>query len=522
MSIKDQINYLKKVKNKKISRQELEDYLVLIIQDNFFNLPVIPKVQFLDIANAEAYYDNNTITFNNEALTKVLENERSIISLFDSLGHESRHHWQEHSGIDEYLLDHQDLYYQELSKSLKVNQRDFTTFHFIRSLRDYLVFESSKVKFNIKNKNPNMVHWVNKIDRSKIFALEKKIEESMYYSQKDEEDAYFGGILFTSMLLNRYKEYCLKNNQLKLLKYIEGLNEDFDKIIERYKVQVETYDCYQDFKHAFDDVSIDLIEELHKITNNKNLSKFSRKFYNAMLDMYLNKYIEQMPGKESEKLLIDKSTHLFKEGMVDQFDLLFLEKIVKANIDKKAKQEIAIRILFKYVDNKNFNKYEFSEKDFLLTYLYVNDIITENMFNAIINELDKQNRDFEAIGLLKTTQARNKVLCYGNADIKMMDCLKNRWKLIVKQYLIQTNKPVEAEQKKMFAIYLEDVIRDVETFAEWYAKIEDLSLEQAKEIAYQKIGFDEQLCLEIKNKYQSQIKSKTYQQKLNDALFEKE
>ena len=74
----------------------------------------------------------------------------------------------------------------------------------------------------------------------------------------------------------------------------------------------------------------------------------------------------------------------------------------------------------------------------------------------------------------------------------------------------------------MFAISLEDVIRDVETFAEWYAKIEDLSLEQAKEIAYQKIGFDEQLCLEMKNKYQSQIKSKTYQQKLNDALFEKE
>lgn len=470
MSLKKQIEYLKKIKDKSITKQELCDYLTMIVQDNFVNMPTIPEVKFEFDRINDGTYNENIVSINTNKIDSIINFYEiyDIVSLFNTVGHECRHHWQENCGLEEYVETHKNEYYEKLNKTVFEEGKEFSVSATAKAIRNFYLHSGNKEFIELKSV-PHLNNWIKSLDVQNICKLERDLERSHYLQLAHEEDARYGGIIWSSLLYNEYQRYCEENGDSEMAEYVNRLRRCSMQKMKEYRENLKDYKAYQDFRNAFSDVSYEALKEFNKILSREDLNKYEIAMYSALLDMFTKEFAERLYPEEAEIFFLEHTDSIFNPRKTEEenrFSKALLERIVNSNLSEDKKCEVAVLLYFRYMENLETHK--FSEKDFVLTYLYANGILSSDAYKSMINILLDQGRADEAIELLKTRKINNKDITYSCADERMIVCLNLRWDLLLikaGQYKING---ISEEEKTKYSNQLKEFYTEYKNFIDWY------------------------------------------------------
>lgn len=491
MSIQKQIEYLKKIKDKSITKQELCDYLTMIVEDNFVQMPTVPKVEFAYEKTCNGSYNENVVNINLRNINNIIEffDIYDIVSILNTVGHECRHHWQENCGLTEYVQTHKSEYYEKLNKTVFQEGRELSISGTLKAVRNFYLHSSSKDFIELESV-PHLNKWIKSIDDQTIFKLEKNIERSHYLQLAHEEDARFGGIIWTSLLYNEYQRYCEKTGDTEMAEYVHRLRRCSMQIMKEYNENLKEYKSYKEFKEAFKDVSYEVLKDFNTILSREDLDKYEVAMYSALLDMYAKEYVERLYPEEAEIIFIEHSNSIFNTEKTEEqnrLSKLLLEKIVNSSLTEEKKCQFAALIYYNYLENVESHK--FSEKDFVLTYLYANGFLSSEAYFSLVNLLFDSGKADEAIELLKTRKMNNKDNVYSCADEEMMKCMGLRWDILLVKADEYRKNGLSEEEKDKYSTQLKEFYNEYKTFIDWYEQNDNKTKEEIEQLIKKHCGF---------------------------------
>ena len=429
MSVEKQIYYLKKIMNKEITSEELCDYITMIIRDN---VPGSIEITFnKDASNVGGSYSPNirAININSLYIEDIAKGNNNIVELLNTIGHELRHYNQYNYSFKSHINEFNMQYYNKLKASLNkkasldVPSREFYHQANLIKAGNYL-HELQLDEF------PHLKEWLEKHEFNR-----EDINYSYYLQMAYEEDARYGGIVYSKILLNQYKEYLKKFPDKKLSSYIEFLNDYFQVHIDNFERDKELYNSYLEFEKVFEDVSYDAMEKVFQLQNSDELN---RVFYKSLLDMFAQKYVDNSSVEELE-IMMFSNIHFYslsfgKTATTDlierrrDYHALIIEKIISSKLSDEKKKELGDALMCGLL--KNIDKRSFTMRDSFISELYVHNILSEKQIDKLATKLYKKGRYMEASNILAFDKASTKYT-YSEGEIhNIYKCIDARLNLL--------------------------------------------------------------------------------------------
>ena len=279
---------------------------------------------------------------------------------------------------------------------------------------------------NVKN-IPNLYNWLITLTPKAKEHLAHNVRYSHYLQQAHEEDARFGGILFTSLLLTEYKRALQYSSDASLLEYInqvEAFNQDY--FLQSHNDQ-SGYKHYNNFKQIFKDISYDSIVYLKQAKANSNNIQ-ANIFYSSLLKAYSEKFIEKASNQELEAIYFANLTRPSSKNLPNNlrthvYNLnkeIYVELMLRKNEVERA--DFANNICSKFIND--YKHYTFGEEDLLLSTLYINGLISSDNMQHLVGALVVDKRYIEAYSLLGRQRDLN--FNDNNKKRRALNCLASR------------------------------------------------------------------------------------------------
>lgn len=404
MSIQQQTQYLKKFKGGEFTKEDVCEFLKIVLNDNALGLNKIPEINFYLASekNKGIYTQNNDkININSLQIDKFVEGEISITQLLNTLGHELRHHIQAELNIEHQQLndesksdlirayrDINDTQHQKKEKAPRGFKLILSTLSklpaFITDEEDFeKQYQELKEQLGKEFENfPSVQAFINRPENWK--AMLNSLDFSCYYLRSYEDDARTAGVEFVNIVTNQIKEYLKENNDNSLDNEILNIQSETDEIKKENDKNKEYYedlyvkfksifggtdqeisslkklygDEYEYFKKMMNDISMETLIELSKAktvfenqikendTNEMDFSRFrdsekSKQFYvSAVYNSLLEAYIDKY--LETYENLPELLAVTFK-NTYDRYKLKYSK--TKNEKDKDAIQVVSSKIL---------------------------------------------------------------------------------------------------------------------------------------------------------------------------------
>ncbi len=504
MSLLQQIELFKKLNTKSCTAQDVCTYITMVVNDNLFNLETIPKVTFEEDLKSNGSYHKKTakkpasINISRHTIVDFLKGRIAVCSIIDVIGHELRHHLQYECDFEKYIEQNADEYYVKIQEDLKTNYRlEKDTQKFLNVFKSKVLLNNNTIIKELKT-IPHLNEWLDGLDTIDLIKLKETVEKSYYLQHAIEEDARFGGVLFTQLLLGLYRKQT-QGLDTELNEYLNKAELIVNKHIDSVNNSNSEYGHYQKFKKAIEDLSYNEIVRLglFKVQHQQDFAVNA--FYSKLLDFYAGRLVKECSAEELEVVYYEhvvsyltRDTYAFdnKEAQAKAvISSKILEQIVCSTLDDKNKRDYA-EYLYDYMLN-NYKSYRFSESDNFLNYFYINGLLSSVQMKKLIKNLCKDGRVYEALEILDTTHIKQQENPADYCYIPMLKSIKSSWEIITKHIedLLKSDKTTLG-QLQVAADYLNRLYADMCDFVNWSAKRYGEEQKTMSDILCRKTGFE--------------------------------
>lgn len=428
MGMQEQIEYLRKISKNQASVQDLENYIKLLVEDNCFDLGRTPSQITFDEEPTDGYYLHNLrkINISKHTLEKGVSGQ--LFNVINTLGHEWRHFLQHTFDINKITDKKAKEYYQTI---LDAQEAPYELPADLNNFEEILYTYSSKFLQHLKEKNQGetktadfsvLESYVQKINS---FTL-AKAKHSYYLQHMHEEDARLGGVVFTEYLFNKYKAYFQETQDNELLEFINDQLSKNEKLREQLAEDKNNYSGYQELKKVFENLSYDMIFEIFKSQEKSKDDMKVSAIYLAFLESYTNEFVQNCDPSELETIFL-LHTETFKKQdkqknakMMD-LSAIILEKLAISNIPTERKEFFA-NVVYKHI-YKNVKTYNFSQKDQMISQLYINGLLTNDQMIKLLKKMTyyEKDQEFAEITLMDNLKAK-RFVDNDQAAVRIVKC----------------------------------------------------------------------------------------------------
>ena len=311
-----QIELLTKIYNGTIKKDEARDYIFLLVTDNALGAESLPVVQIWPedkMRDAYAMMLENQLCISQKAIKDIMTSRDDVAIVISSIGHELKHYRQRHINYSEFKEPSFAEYHKQVYNEMEHYDDDYGDYiNALKMLQNPENQEFLKAYFDNHADEP-FVKWFSNLIPEEKEDFANVMEEARYLGTMHETDARYAGVIFNTMMLERYIADSRVQSNSELCKWLQDLKSRSTKIFASdYADYLELASFYDEFNEALQNVSKEFVQDLaEQIVKCQNPQQ--KQVYDSLLYLAVHGYIKSIANSTRlEHLAKDQLAHVFK------------------------------------------------------------------------------------------------------------------------------------------------------------------------------------------------------------------
>lgn len=303
-----QIELLKKIYNRTITKAEAKEYITLVLTDNALGAEKLPELIFLPeskMAQTFAMLREYTLCISNVVASNIVAHRDDMLIALNAIGHELKHYRQYTVNIDELQTAEQKAYNEQVLKGMKDYQDAYGEYLTSLQILEKPKYHKTIKDFCSEHNQDAFAKWYLGLIRDERDNMAENLEESRYLSQDHETDARYSGILFADIMLQKYLSDPRLSQQEDICAWLSALKTQGIEVLHNdYIDDLELSTFYTEFSDAIKNVGKDFLFDLAtKIANEQHADSKQKQVFEALLCLGTMGYTESICNSQNQNEL---------------------------------------------------------------------------------------------------------------------------------------------------------------------------------------------------------------------------
>ena len=302
-----QIELLTKIYNKSATDIEIKDFLALVVKDNVLGMEKLPTVAFIPkdkMGDAYAMQNDEELEISFEVIDDVKQDPQNIMRAINALGHELRHYNQHKSLLDDFITE------EGKNRQAKIDHDLYTydeaSGEYLTSL---LTIQSAKgrkilTQYFENYKGDEFADWYLGLSDDDHKHIHDYLEESRYLGSAHEIDARAGGIIYSTLVFEKYLRDERIQKNAKLHSWLAKIKQKgAKKYLQDYEEDMEYTEFYDEYNKASQNISKELLQDIaERVASLQKDNSIKRQTFEALLYLASKQYTKSIDEQQLKLL----------------------------------------------------------------------------------------------------------------------------------------------------------------------------------------------------------------------------